>query len=106
MSNEYEYDAEVDENGRATDVDDTEDMGVFDRMGNWCKHHKVLTVFAIVLFPVTLVMLGAKLFSTHTIIETQVEVPAPSCTDGYRKVPVHTETITHYEWVPEQQNEE
>lgn len=106
MSNEYDVDLEVDDEGRATDVDDTEDMGVFERVGGWCKHHKVLTVFAIVLFPVTLVILGAKLFSTHTIIETQVEVPAPSCTDGYKKVPVHTETITHYEWVPEQQNEE
>lgn len=102
-------DTTVDENDVANEIKDEnekKDESIIDMAVTWIKNHKIITAAAIVFFPITLIWLGAKLFSTHTIVETEKEVTAPSCTDGFRKVPVHTETITHYDWIPENDNTE
>ena len=103
MEDEDYIDLEVDDEGRAQEP---EEVDFIDKVGAWIKAHKVLTVFAIILFPITFIILGGLAFSTHSVVETQVEVPKPSCTDGYKKVPTHTETTTYYEWVPEDSYEE
>lgn len=98
-----EFDTEIDDDGVALEI---EEKDMFDKALDWCKNHKFLCVCGVIFFPITLIVLGAKLFSTHTVIETQVEVAPPSCTDGLKKVPMHTETTTYYAWIPEDETPE
>ena len=100
MSNEYDVDAKVDENGVVKEKE-----SLFDTCLDWCKNHKIICILGIIFFPITLIIIGAKLFSTHTVIECEKEVAPPSCTDGFRKVPVSTYVETHYDWVPEKKED-
>ena len=101
MSDEQNIiDAKVNSDGRAE-----EEKSLFDTCVDWVKNHKVICILGVIFFPITLIVIGAKLFSTQTTIEIEKEVAPPSCTDGYKKVPVSTYVETHYDWVPEKKSD-
>ena len=88
------YDAEVDDSG---EIRVKQPKGRLDRFVDWCKAHPIICVIGVILLPISLILLGAKLFSSHTTEE--VEVVPETIYDGMHAVPVETETTTRVKWV-------
>lgn len=81
------------------EVELTEDN--FHKALRWAGDHKAVCIASVILLPLFLMWLGAKMFSTHTI--EQVEVTPPGPLDDYVRVPV-TETVKiTYTWVRKDQ---
>ena len=102
MSNEFDIDAEVSDDNRVSEVTDKNETDWFTDLLAWCGEHKAVVICSIVGLPLFLIWFGAKIFSTHTVEQVEVEVPAEEPYSDMVQVPVHTTVTTEYEWVPKE----
>ena len=97
----YEEDDIIDlDDGFEDEVEIAEEDN-FHKALRWAGGHKTICIASVILLPLFLMWLGAKMFSTHTI--EQVEVTPPGPLDDYVRVPVSETVKTTYTWVRKDQ---
>lgn len=88
------------EDAEFKEIEETEqEKSWYEKALDWAKDHKALVIVGAVFLPITLIFLGAKMFSKTKTIEIAA-TPDPTIWDQYQAVPTSKEEYIKYDYIP------